>query len=116
MARGSVQAANWRSITLIISETALIMGAVSASVYLRVGGGAWPTLIDVLPKALIITSMCQLCLYYGDLYDRPAVGGDRMELVIRTLQALGWTCLILAAVYALFPTLIIGRGVLAPAA
>ena len=50
----------------------------------------WPLVIaDMLPKALVITSVCQLCLYYGDLYDNPHAGGNRTELLIRTLQALG---------------------------
>ena len=41
---------------------------------------------------------------------------NRAELLIRTLQALGVTLLILAAVYTLFPQLTVDRGVLAPAA
>jgi len=117
MAKGLIQAANWRSTTLIVSETALIIGAVAASVYLRVGGHAWPAVLaDMLPKTLVITWICQICLYYGDLYDDPQVGKNRAELVIRTLQALGVTLLILAAVYTVFPWLTVDRGVLAPAA
>src|SRR5438477_484428 len=117
MAKGLIQTANWRSTTLIVSETALIIGAVAASVYFRVGGHAWPAVLaDMLPKALVITSICQVCLYYGDLYDNPHVAKNRAELLIRTLQALGVTLLILAAVYTLFPKLTVDRGVLAPAA
>jgi len=117
MAKGLIQTANWRSTTLIVSETALIIGAVAASVYLRVGGHAWPAVLaDMLPKTLVITWICQICLYYGDLYDDPQVGKNRAELVIRTLQALGVTLLILAAVYTVFPWLTVDRGVLAPAA
>jgi len=117
MAKGLIQTANWRSTTLIVSETALIIGAVAASVYFRVGGHAWPAVLaDMLPKALVITSICQVCLYYGDLYDNPHVARNRAELLIRTLQALGVTLLILAAVYTLFPQLTVDRGVLAPAA
>ncbi|MFA5911170.1 MAG: TIGR03013 family XrtA/PEP-CTERM system glycosyltransferase, partial [Vicinamibacterales bacterium] len=70
----------------------------------------------LLPKALVITTVCQLCLYWGDLYDNPHTGGNHTELLIRILLALGATCLVLAAIYALFPALIIARGVLAPAA
>ena len=98
MAKGLIQTANWRSTTLIVSETALIIGAVAASVYLRVGAHAWQAVLaDMLPKALVITSICQMCLYYGDLYDNPHVAKNRAELLIRTLQALGATLLILAA-------------------
>jgi sugar transferase (PEP-CTERM system associated) len=117
MAKGLIQTATWRSTTLIVSETALITGAVAASAYLRIGGLAWPGAVaEMLPKALLITSVCQLCLYYGDLYDDPHVGKNRAELLIRTMQALGVTLFILAAVYTLFPRLTVARGVLAPAA
>jgi sugar transferase (PEP-CTERM system associated) len=117
MAKGLIQTAHWRSTTLIVSETALILGAVVASAHFSVGGQPWPmVLADTLPKALVITSVCQLCLYYGDLYDDPHAGGSRTELFIRTLQALGITLLLLAALYTLFPVLIVERGVLAPAA
>jgi sugar transferase (PEP-CTERM system associated) len=117
MAKGLIQTAHWRSTTLIVSETALILGAVVASAHFRVGGQSWPlVLADTLPKAVVITSVCQLCLYYGDLYDDPHAGGSRTELFIRTLQALGITLLILAALYTVFPALIVARGVLAPAA
>src|SRR4051794_17298663 len=117
MAKGLIQTANWRSTTLIMSDTALILGAVAASAYVRLGIEAWPLLVaDMLPKALVITSVCQVCLYYSDLYDDPHAGGNRTELLIRILQALGITLLILAALYTLFPALTVARGVLPPAA
>jgi sugar transferase (PEP-CTERM system associated) len=117
MAKGLIQTAHWRSTTLIVSETALILGAVVASAHFRVGGQSWPVVVaETLPKAVVITSVCQLCLYYGDLYDDPQAGGSRSELFIRTLQALGITLLVLAALYTFFPALIVARGVLAPAA
>ena len=100
-----------------MSETALILGAVAVSAYARLGAQAWPLLVaDMLPKALMITLVCQLCLYYGDLYDDPRVGGNRTELLIRILRALGITLFILAALYTIFPGLTVARGVLAPAA
>jgi sugar transferase (PEP-CTERM system associated) len=117
MAKGLMQPATWRSTTLIVSESALILGAVSASVYLRPGAPVWPLgLAGILPKALLITCVCQMCLYYGDLYDNPQVGRNRAELLIRTLHSLGATFLILAAVYTLYPDLVLGRGVLGLAA
>src|SRR6185295_12697008 len=63
-----------------------------------------------LVKALIIALLCQVCLYYAELYDFRVLR-DRRELVVRLLQALGSTSLILAGVYFWFPSLIIGRGV-----
>src|SRR4051812_6824125 len=100
-----------------MSETALILGAVAVSAYVRLGEQAWPLLVaDMLPKALVITLVSQVCLYYGDLYDDPRVGGNRTELLIRILRALGITLLVLAVLYTMFPALTVARGVLAPAA
>jgi hypothetical protein len=67
-----------------------------------------------VPKALLATCVCQLCLYYSDLYDDPRAGGDNSALLIRTLQALGMTLLVLAFLYGMFPALTIGRGVIGP--
>ncbi len=61
-------------------------------------------------KGLLIAGVCQLCLYYGDLYNS-RIGGDRRELYVRTLRSLGATSLVLAALYFWLPALIIGRGV-----
>lgn len=117
MAKGLIQDANWRSSTLIVMESAIILTAVWVGVYAQLGTTSGPAgLASVLPKALMITCVCQLCLYWGDLYDNPHWGGNHTELFIRILQALGATCLVLAGIYTFFPTLIIARGVVAPAA
>ena len=117
MAKGLIQDANWRSSTLIVMESALILSAVGVGVYLQLGPRPGPVeMAGVLPKALVITIVCQLCLYWGDLYDNPHSGGNRVELLIRIQQALGATCLVLAGIYTLFPALVIARGVLTPAA
>ena len=117
MAKGLIQTANWRSTTLVVSDTALILSAVAATAYMRLGVHASPLVIaEMLPKALVFTLVSQLCLYYTDLYDDPHVGGSRTELLIRILEAIGITLLILAGVYTMFPTLTVARGVLAPAA
>lgn len=56
-----------------------------------------------------------MCLYYADLYN-PKVISDRRELFVRTVQALGATSFILAALYYWVPALVIGRGVVLIAA
>ena len=108
---GLIQPATLRSSTLIFSESALLLVAVAVSVYGRMEALSWPSVINVLPKALVIISVCQLCLYYSDLYEKPEPG-NRSELLIRTLQAFGATSLVLAVVYTAFPSLSIPRGVL----
>ena len=116
MARGLIQPATLRSSTLILSESALLLGAVAVSVYAHLGALSWPSVIVVLPKALVVMSVCQLCLYYRDLYETPEAGGNRAELLIRTLQALGATSLVLALIYTAVPALSLARGVLAATA
>ena len=50
MAKGLIQTAHWRSTTLIVSESALILGAVVASAHYMVGGQSWPMVVaDTLP-------------------------------------------------------------------
>src|SRR4029450_12544366 len=55
-------------------------------------------------------AVCQLSLYYADLYDLRAVTSVR-ELTTRLIEALGATSLILAGIYFLAPDWIVGRGV-----
>jgi sugar transferase (PEP-CTERM system associated) len=80
--------------------------------WLRLGGEAWPMMVspDGILKAVLIAFVSQVCLYYADLYDLRVVA-DRRELIVRTLQSLGVTSFVLAALYFWFPALIIGRGV-----
>ena len=107
----------WRLFTLIACETALIVSAVIAAAYLRLGVGAWEmlTIENGLPKALLIAAVAQACLYYADLYDLQLIA-DRWELIIRCVNALASASFILAAVYYWLPTLVIGRGVFVIAA
>src|SRR5687768_12106851 len=101
-----------RSVALIFSETALIVFAVVAAAYLRLGDRVWEaaSLEERLPKALLIAGVTQVCLYYADLYDLRMLA-DRRELFTRIINALACASLVLAAVYYWFPALILGRGV-----
>jgi sugar transferase (PEP-CTERM system associated) len=106
-----------RTLTLLGCETALIVLAVAAAAYLRLGARAWGVMAfeSWLPKALLIAVVAQGCLYYADLYDLRLLS-DRRELFIRILNALASASLILAGVYYWFPALVIGRGVFTIAA
>lgn len=101
-----------RSMILIACETALIVGAVAAAAYIRLGPAAWDLLIaqQAWTKALLVAGVAQVCMYYADLYDLRLLS-DRRELFTRMLQALASASLILAAIYFWFPSLVIGRGV-----
>jgi len=106
------QRLSWRSILLIACENALIVEAVGLAAWLRFGTDAWALFSSPsgFMRAALIAVVCQVCLYYVDLYDLRVVA-DRRELFVRALQSLGSASLILALLYYLFPQLILGRGV-----
>jgi sugar transferase (PEP-CTERM system associated) len=112
MARALLQGLTWRSLLLILLESALIVGAVAAAAAIRLGPEALLDLLEegLISKGLLIAGTTQICLYYAELYDLRLVA-DRRELVVRLLQALGGASLILGFLYFWFPALIIGRGV-----
>ena len=101
-----------RSFALIALETLLIVSAVALGAWIRLGTDAWALLFDEggLQRALLIAVVCQVCLYYADLYQM-RVASDRRELFIGIVQALSATSFLVAGIYFLEPSLIIGRGV-----
>ena len=101
-----------RAFLLIACETGLIIAAVWLAAYVRFGNWMWNVMAEQngMPKALLIAAVCQMCLYYSDLYDFRKIG-DRKELLVRIIQALGGASFVLAAVYYWFPASMIGRGV-----
>ena len=106
-----------RSLTLVVFETVLIVAAVAAAAYIRLGDFAWVILVQEngAAKTLLAAGVAQACLYYADLYDL-RIAADRPELFVRIVQALGAASFILAVIYFWFPALIIGRGVFVIAA
>ncbi|MFH2060887.1 MAG: sugar transferase [Pseudomonadota bacterium] len=63
---------------------------------------------SVCLRILLITFICQACLYYNDLYDFKVVSSIS-EVSIRLLQALGVSSIILALIYWIFPSVIINQ-------
>lgn len=112
MTRVLMQRLSVRSLTLIVFETLLIVSAVAAATYARLGELARDVALyeHGIAKALLIAAVTQLCLYFSDLYDLRHLA-DRRELFTRIAQALSAASFILAAVYFWFPSLVIGRGV-----
>ena len=109
-----LQRITWRGAGPIVFETALIVGAVLAAAYLRLGPEALHDR-DTLLKALFVAFVCQTAFYLGDLYNLRIVS-DRREMFIRMVQGLGISSLILGVIYFWFPWLIVGRGVFVIAA
>ncbi len=103
---------NWRPLVLIAGESCVLTGAVIAGMFVRLGNDSWWLIKRkmVSRRDLLIVAVCQLTLYYSDLYDLRAISGIR-DLTMRLIEAIGATSLILAGIYFLAPDLIIGRGV-----
>lgn len=103
-----------RTVWLILADVAIIYGGIVLALYLRVGlsgsdyelneRGGWL-------KISVATLLCLLNLYFYDLYDY-TVMGNRRELMLRLVQALGIAWALLAFVFYFVPPLFIGRGVL----
>ena len=102
---------------LVGFETILIVVAVGAAAYIRLGDWMWEVVANDhgLFKTLVLAAVTQTCLYFADLYDLRRVSESR-ELFIRLLQALGAASFALAVLYFWLPAMIIGRGVFVIAA
>jgi sugar transferase (PEP-CTERM system associated) len=61
-------------------------------------------------KILLVTSVCWLSLYFNDLYDFQVVR-RRSNLLVHVMQAIGASCLALALIYFLAPSVSLGRGI-----
>jgi len=101
-----------RGLLLVAVESACIVASVILAAYVRFGVYITEVMRQEhgVAKALLIALICQICLYYSDLYDLRRVA-DRRELIVRIIQALAAASFILAAVYFWFPATMIGRGI-----
>lgn len=96
-----------RNVAFMIGEGLVIYCSVLFSNWLLADN---PISMNILlsRKAVLITVVCLACLYYNDLYDLKVID-HFSELVIRLLQSLGVSSIILAAIYFSFPGVIISR-------
>ncbi len=102
-----------RTIGLLLADTSIIYGAIVLAIYLRAGfSGADFELNDRngWAKIAFASCVCLLILYFYDLYDY-TVMGNRRELLLRLVQALGIAWALLAFVFYFVPLLFIGRGI-----
>ncbi|MCK5099054.1 MAG: TIGR03013 family PEP-CTERM/XrtA system glycosyltransferase [Desulfobacteraceae bacterium] len=99
-----------RNIVFFIFEGFIIFGSVLLSTVLLTFSYSY--LFDALLvlRIFLITFICQICLYYNDLYDFD-VSSTLTETGIRLLQALGITSIALAFVYFIFPLVIIDQKI-----
>jgi sugar transferase (PEP-CTERM system associated) len=102
-----------RTLWLILADAAFIYGGVVLAMYLRLGfSGSEYQLNDNNGwlKIAFAAFVCLLILYFYDLYDY-TVMGNRRELMLRLVQAIGIAWVFLALVFYFVPPMLIGRGV-----
>ncbi len=101
-----------RRISLIASETVLLLFAGLAAAYARVGSDApWEVVYNRgWIKLLIVTSVIQFVFYLFDLYDLPATRSYR-RVLINLGKSLGAATVLLSILFYAVPTMELGRGV-----
>lgn len=99
-----------RKLLFFLGEGLLIFASVFGILLLFTG---WEVFVlspsENIIRALAVTLIFQLSLYFYDLYDlrKP---GTTADTIIRMMQAFGVGCIILAFLYALFPSIIISTS------
>ena len=101
-----------RNIFFFIGEGLVIYASVIVASWILLKDELFPFDLSLYLKILLITFICQTCLYYNDLYDLK-VTDSFFELGVRLLQALGASAIFLAGIYIIFPGAIIGHGIFA---
>jgi sugar transferase (PEP-CTERM system associated) len=99
-----------RNVIFAVGEGCVIYLAVTIACWIKLGVDL--AVLDklIVFKSLLITVVCQISLYYNDLYDL-TITDHYAELGIRLLQALGAATIFFGTVYFVFPKLIIGEGI-----
>ncbi|HKY06111.1 MAG TPA: TIGR03013 family XrtA/PEP-CTERM system glycosyltransferase [Blastocatellia bacterium] len=101
-----------RRISLIASETVLLLFAGLAAAYARVGSDApWEVIYNRgWMKLLVVTVAIQFVFYLFDLYDLPATRSYR-RVLINLAKSLGAATVLLSILFYAVPTMELGRGV-----
>ena len=96
-----------RNIFFVIGEGVFIYGSVLAGALIIIGPPALHQEPWFYAKLLMITAVCQICLYYNELYDLN-IADSAKELSTRMLQSFGFASVFLGFIYIAFPETIIG--------
>jgi sugar transferase (PEP-CTERM system associated) len=98
-----------RNIFFVIGEGVFIFTSVYIASWIILGTKLLNLYGYQTLKILLITAVCQISLYYNDLYELKLTQNVR-EIGLRLIQALGFAAIALAIVYIFFPEAIVGTG------
>lgn len=102
-----------RTVGLLVADAAIVYGGIILAMWIRLGvdGSAYQlNENNGWYKIGLAATVCVLVIYLYDLYDF-TVMGNRRELMLRLVQALGIAWAGLALLFYFVPPLLIGRGV-----
>lgn len=102
-----------RTALLAFSEGLFVLAGLLAAIAIRsaLSGESWPlSQSRGLTQFGIMALVCELCLYYNDIYDLQ-ITRTPVAVIRRLLESFGFSCLILALLYAVVPTLSPGHSV-----
>ena len=99
-----------RNVIFASGEGLVIYLSVIIAAYIKLGSDLHVFDDWIVLKSMLITVVCQMALYYNDLYDLK-VTNNYIELGIRLLQALGIATIFFGIAYYLIPQLMIGEGI-----
>jgi len=107
---------------LLLATDSIVIGlGLVLATGLRLGVNGLPYVLhyliswQILFRFLLVILICEVSLYFNDLYDFRLMT-TRNEILVRLLQAYGVACLALAVSYYIAPDLGFGRGIAALAA
>ena len=98
-----------RNVFFVVGEGLFIFVSVVLASWIILGTEAFIYDHYIWLKILLITFVCQTCLYYNDMYDFK-ISENYKEIGLRLIQALGFSAIFLAIVYLLVPQAIMERG------
>lgn len=102
-----------RNVFFIMTESLVILASVMFAAWIKGGIETGLFTVQVFAKALLIASVCQVVLYYNDLYDFKAPG-DFSDLSLRLLQSIGAATIILSLAYFAFPVAVVKTNIFVP--
>ncbi|MCK5098135.1 MAG: capsular biosynthesis protein CpsE, partial [Desulfobacteraceae bacterium] len=97
-----------RNIIFYIFEWFVIFGSFLLATHILTEPQSFLFDLFLCLRIFLIVFICQLCLYYNDLYDFK-VASTIVEVSIRLLQSLGITSIVLGLIYWVFPIVIIDQ-------
>lgn len=99
-----------RNAIFVLGEGGIIFLSVLIASWVILGQEGVHLELGTVMKTLLITVLCQVCLYYNDLYDLK-ITDTLMELSVRLLQSLGFASIFMATIYFVFPGVMIHEGI-----